>query len=266
MKTVLLFILLICLFTAAPLRAQDAAAPEQFLAAWNTTIQTPAQAGAAWASLADAQKSHELGMLARVVLGIVRLRDGAEPKAVRELFVIPDAPAGAKPTELRRRASDAGKAMLARIAMESLADKLKAYYQAQVEYPATLGDLVTAKIATAQDITDPFGQTYGYETRARLNVARQAFTLTCITTQSRHGPLKPTLEKIAQRVTTHAITSLAPQDGQAYIRRASTNDGRPNPAQRWNLGQTLDEMTLWAVYDNYLIFGHQGLPRVMVKE
>ncbi|MCE9589714.1 MAG: hypothetical protein K8S99_04235 [Planctomycetes bacterium] len=257
-----------CTAAAAPLAAQEAGAPAQFLAAWTATTQNPAQAAAAWDSLASSHKEHELGMLARVMLGITRLRDGAEPDSVRELFEVPEPREGAKASELRRRVGEAGKAMLARLAMAKLADRLKSYYAQHVEYPATLDDLVAAKLAKAADIIDPFGKPYGYETRARRKmpgVARQAYTLRCVTTETEHAPLGQVLDAVSQRVTTHSITSLTPADNQAFIRR-NRKDGLPSPAQRWTLGLTVDEMTLWAVYDKYLIAGWHGLPRVMTKE
>jgi len=257
-----------CGVIASPVAAQDSA-PAQFLAAWVTTTQNPPQAAAAWETLAAAHKDHELGLLAKVMLGMVKLRDGAAPDAMRELFVIPAATQGAKATELRSGVTEAGNAMLARLAMNRLSEKLRAYYTQHVEYPATLGGLVETKLAQPADIIDPFGKPYGYEARARRlmpDVPRQTYALRCDTTQTEHGPLREVLATVTGKVTTHAISSLIPAEGQAFIRRVSTQDGRPNPAQRWNLGQTIDDMTLWAVYDNYLIAGWRGLPRIMVKE
>ena len=150
-----------------------------------------------------------------------------------------------------------------------MGQKLQAYYDRHVEYPAALDDLVGEHLAKAADLTDPFGQPYAYETRANSIVPdTAAAALHTHLHDAEAGARRRgggALDQAAQPAKRVTISSLDPKAGEAYV-KMTRPDGSLLPTSRIPLGQEFEEYTLWGVYDQFIVVGWQKLPRVVIKE
>jgi hypothetical protein len=258
------------LLFAAPVSADPVVS--QFAQSWQQAAQfdsQPARATEVWRSFAQQHAEHDLGKLARLMQGLWTLRQGDRAAAL-PLLQLP-APVREGPTAsspLYGHIHHGAQVAATRIDMMNLADRLQDYYRRHVEYPATLDDLVAAKLASPQDLTDRFGHRFDYRPAARLimpNQPRQTYALRSQPAGAERGQMPALLDRLNQPVRELSISSLVAAQGQAFV-RDRRGDGTWGPAQLWRLGQQRGDMVLWAVYDTYLIAGWHGVPVLVQRE
>ena len=111
----------------------------------------------------------------------------------------------------------AARAWLARLQMEHLDVALRKYYVHKVEYPDKLDALVGRKLATPEDLLDPWGKPFAYKTGRLLiapKVPRQTYALTCTTIAGDSRQLKRHLlkdtDELQQRYQLRAIVPTTP--------------------------------------------------------
>jgi hypothetical protein len=255
--------LLALLTLALPASADETS--DAFLATWKQVVEQPREAHATWNAYATKHPKHDLGQVAKVLAGAAMLRDGGDPAKAAPFFVLDGE--GASP--LRAQLTTTIKSMQARVKMAALGAKLKAYYAKRVEFPATLDELVAAKFAQADDLVDPFGQRFGYETKARKiapNIPRQVYALTCVSLKLTDKDAAASLAGLTDAPKGVTLNSTDPAASQAYLKRQRP-DGSIGPSQRTDVGQDIGGgVTLWAVYDGWALIGQHGVPKVLVKE
>ena len=173
-------------------------------------------------------------------------------------------------TPLEKHFVETGKGWIARVEMVRLGRKLRAYYRRRVCYPQSLDELVDAADyeVTADDLVDPFGKRYEYKATARKlipDMPRQAYTLRCTTTGAANADLDEALREAFEPVKHVAVSTLRPKSNEAYVRR-KRKDGSFGPVQRWLVGETRDDLVLWAVYESYIVVGQKDRPKVVAAE
>jgi hypothetical protein len=285
----------LCLTAALMLgAASDQPQPQRaFLVTWQQAIAKPDKAAEQLQLYADANWEHDLGRLATLLQGVALLRtDTAETQLDEALqcfeFKRHDRQRPAKPgrtlvrrigtnktkkdtipaSPLRKRIDTAGKVWAARIAMLRLGRKLRLYYRSHVQYPMTLSELVREGHATGKDLLDPFGQPYVYAATPRKlmpKVARQAYTLACKTTGATHRQLKQALRQAFEPTRQVAVSTIS-SDLQRVFVRTTRKDGSISPAQNWSVGETLNNMTLWAIRDGFIIIGTGDRPTIVAVQ
>lgn len=270
MRLTTVVIAIVAVFIATPRIAfaqtkGDAVAAE-FLATWKKQSDPTFDANVTWREFAQKNAKHDLASVANVMMAIHLLRNSNDADGALKLVPF-DAGDGA--SELRKQMARCSKGLAARAKMTQLAKKLQDYYKKKVEYPATLDELIKAKLATEADVTDPFGTRFGYEARAKKiapKLARQEYTLTCTTINATHDATKKSLGAATETVKTMQMTSADAAAKQAFVRRAQKS-GQMGPSTAWAVGQSSEGYTLAAVYDeNFAILVYENLPRVLVKE
>lgn len=247
-------------------QAKGDAVAAEFLATWKKQSDPTFDANATWREFAQKNTKHDLAAVANVMVAIHLLRDQNDADGAMKLVPFE---AGDGASELRKQMAQCSKGLAARAKMMRLTKKLQDYYKKKVEYPATLDELIKAKIAVEADVTDPFGQRFGYEARAKKiapKLPRQEYTLTCVTLNATHDTTKKSLSAVTDTIKTMQMTSVDAAAKQAFVRRAQKS-GQMGPSSAWNVGQSAEGYTLAAVYDeNFVVLVHENLPRLLIKE
>jgi hypothetical protein len=265
MRKLTAFCILAMLITATSARADETS--DSFLAIWKQQADQPNTA-AAWQAFAVKNPSNDLAWPARLLQGEDLLRQGNAKAALKTFETVANDPA-ATSSEPHRLAAKAAQGLVAWAKMSLLAAKLQAYYRQHVEYPASLDDLLAAKLATEADVTDPFGSRFVYAAMERETFPgepRQKFTLACPAIHAQLDDLESTLD--AARAAPKGITLAAsdPKDHNAHLAKARP-DGSMPPPQRVTVGQELNsDFTLWAICDGYVVIGWRQFPVVVAKE
>ena len=271
-------------------------APSDFVAAWRSSAELPDEAHGRWQGFIDKHPDHELSQLATLLQGICLLRqDTSEAQLDKALACFrleragtdAEKPAGrrrrlpqlglSQPTRhdmperaekqqdskpaspFQRHLFDACKGWVARVGMLRLSRELRTSYRRNVQYPASLGELAHG------DVIDPFGKPYEYKAMARKlmpDVPRQTYTLRCTTTGATHKELKSTLREAFDLIEQVAVSTLTPGSNEAFV-RTRRKDGSFGPVEHWAIGDTRKDMTLWAVYERYIIVGWKDRPKVV---
>lgn len=255
-------------------QANETPTPRQFLEAWNEADRLLGQTErivTLWGEFADEHPDHALGRVARLNQALWTLRRIAEHNecltdgALEPVLAMLEPPAADGQDPLHRHAHHAMLGLRARVQMLQLAEALRAYYARHVEYPETLAALVETELASEAQLTDPFGQPYEYTAEARAimpDIPRQRFTLRCASIDATHDELETLLESLDQPIEDLQISSLVPERDQAYVRDRQ-RDGSWGVTRRWDVGQQPRDRRLWAVYDDYLLFAANQVPRVL---
>ncbi|MCC7191246.1 MAG: hypothetical protein IT444_00565 [Phycisphaeraceae bacterium] len=252
------------LCAASSVRAD--AVTDTFLNTWKDAIDRPGDAADLWRDFAEKHKGHDLAAAARLRYGTELLKTAQNTEALQEFTAVMTLPDKADAS--RQALAESAKPLVARAKMAVLAEKLKEYYASKVEYPATLDELVAAKYAKAEDVTDPYGRRFSYEAKSRRimpDIQRQVFTLKCDTISATNADLAATLEKAAAPLQGIVLSSTEPAEGKAFLKRPRP-DGALGAAQRVSVGETVGDATLLVVTDNYVVLGWKGFPTVVVKE
>ena len=192
-----------------------------------------AEAAAAYGAFAAQHAADPSAPLASVLQGIILRRERGRPAEARAAF---GRALGAPDTPFGRELRDIARAWLARLQMEELDAALRKYYVARVEYPETLDGLVERKLATAQQLVDPWGKPFGYKVgklRIAPDVPRQAYTLSCTAIEGHSRQFKDLLKasaafapsyRIKEITDTYPVAAyLAPADQPA--KRVVVNEG-----------------------------------------
>jgi len=162
---------------------------------------------------------------------------------------------------------DACKGWVARVGMIRLSRKLRASYRRNVQYPVSLDELAQQGpgAATDADLIDPFGKPYEYKATARKlmpKLARQTYILRCTTTGVAHRELPRTLRETFDLFEHMAVSTLTPGSNEAFV-RTRRKDGSFGPVEHWAVGDTRKDVTLWAVYERYIIVGWKDRPKIV---
>lgn len=241
-----------------------AQAPAEFVAAWKSANDQVSDPVSTWKGFLDRHKESDLAPAARVMLAAAMLRKRASSADV--LAVLPHE-RGENPAD--PPLTLAIKRMAARARMMQIGDKLQAFYKRKVEYPATLDELVAAKLATEADLLDPFGRRFEYQPKARRlapDVPRQDYVL--ISGPVRSDQLAAALAAGAEPIRNVILSSVERPRGQAFV-KLPRKDGTPGPTQIWNINQSLEGLpgvTLALIQDNFLVLVADGFPKLVVKE
>ncbi len=138
-----------------------------------------AEAAKAYGAFAASMPDDPCAPLAAALQGIILRRELKEGDKAREAFL---RAAKAPATPFSQAVAELARGWLARLQMEKLDAALRQYWVANVEYPEKLDALVSAKLATPEQITDPWGKPFSYATaalKARPDLPRQTYSLRC---------------------------------------------------------------------------------------
>ena len=262
----------------APVSAQpeDKDVPTIFLETWEKAAQTPDKAVSLWQKFAEANDTHDLGRLAKLLAGIELLRTSEDKTDLNRLlpyfeFELQDQPASPdapQPSYLLKQIAAAGQGLTARVRMWQLGQKLQEYYRKHIEYPQTLDELVAEGFTSAAEVIDPFGQPFAYQSKARKimpDLPRQTFSLRCLSIDAELRDLDKCFSRIAKPTSDVLLGSLVPQSHRAYVKRMRP-DGAFGESKAWTVGGTSGDLVLWAVYDSYVIAAWKQFPIVLVKQ
>jgi len=242
------------------------AVTDAFLNTWKDATDRPGDAAQLWRDFAVKHKDHDLASAARLRYGAELLKTAQNAEALQEFTAVMTLPD--KTDAARVALGESAKPLVARAQMAVLAEKLKEYYASKVEYPATLDELIAARYAKAEDVTDPYGRRFSYEAKAHRimpDIPRQVFTLKCDVIGATNADLAATLEKAAAPLQGIVLSSTEPAEGKAFLKRPRP-DGALGAAQRVSIGETVGDATLLVVTENYVVLGWKGFPTVIVKE
>jgi len=255
------FIFTLAIFALAllpsPARADETSAA--FLATWRDARDEPKPA--AWEAFAAKYPKHDLARAAKILAAADHLRKNDAAKAIAAAAPLAGAEKGY---------AAAARGVLARARMIALAAQLKAYYKKHVEYPESLQQLVETKIATQADVTDPFGQAWGYLPAARAtmpDLPRQTFTITCTSLgNARNTDLAKALDDArGAPLKRFRLNTTDPKAGNARI-TVNRPDGAAGSSATYPVGQDVGDTLLVGVYDDYVVLLWKEFPMVMTKE
>jgi hypothetical protein len=244
----------ICLAITA---AVQAGATQDFLAAHR---QATAEA---WQGFVKQHPDKALAPLARYYAAAASAESSSE--AAIELLRIKPAKTD---TPLAKVVDDARNGLLAQLMMQKLRAPLRQYYRKQVQYPATLDELVEAKLITAADLLDPYGERFEYQAMPRPTmpkVARQTYTLRCRRVGADLDQLSDTLKKIRQPVAGVVIESTSVQRNQAYA-KWPRQDGTLSPSRAWSPDEPAEGLRLLMIAEAFVIIDDHGIPKVTPTE
>lgn len=238
--------------------AAHAAAPQDFLAAHQ---QATAEA---WQGFVRQYSEDALAPLARFYAAALSATSSGGETAIQLLRIKPnktDAP-------LAKIVDDARCGLLAQLMMQKLRTPLRQYYRKQVQYPASLDQLIEAKLIEPPDLLDPYGERFEYRAMARPTmpkVDRQIYTLRCRRLGADLDQLDQTLKRIRQPVQGVVIESTSVQRNQAYA-KWPRQDGTLSPSRAWSPDEPVDGLRLLLIREAFVIIDDHGLPKVAPAE
>ncbi len=136
-----------------------------------------AEAAKAYGAFAGERANDPCAPLAAALQGLILRRELNDADKAREAFL---RAAKAPATPFGQAVAELARGWLARLQMEKLDAALRRYWVANVEYPEKLDALVAAKLATPEQLTDPWGKPFAYATaalKARPDLPRQTYSL-----------------------------------------------------------------------------------------
>lgn len=244
----------ICLAITA---TAHAAAPQDFLAAHQ---QASAEA---WQQFAKQHPDDALAPLARYYAAAATAQSSSEAaiKLLRESPAKTDTPLG-------KLVDDSRRTLLAQLLMQKLHRPLRQYYRKQVQYPASLDELVEAKLIEPPDLLDPWGERFEYQAKPRPTmpkVKRQTYELRCRSADVTLDQLPETLSRLRQPVKGVVIESTSPQRKQAYAKWPRP-DGTLSPSRAWSPDEPVEGLSLLMIREAFVIINDHGIPKVVPAE